>query len=99
MGRPATVICRCEEITETEITEAYAAGYRTVDELKRKLRCGMGPCQGRTCMPLILSQLARLSGRRLEEIAPAVSRPPLKPVPLGLFRTLGSDTSPEVDAG
>jgi len=98
MSEPETVLCRCEEITEAEIAEAYAAGYRTVDELKRKLRCGMGPCQGRTCMPLILTQLARLSGRPLAEIAPQITRPPLKPTPLGLFRALERAAKLEVEA-
>ncbi len=82
------VICRCEEVTEEDIVAAYRAGYRTVDEIKRKLRCGMGPCQGRTCSQLILSLLARLSGQSQAELAPAMTRPPLKPTPLGAFRAL-----------
>lgn len=87
-GRAETVICRCEEITEADILAAYEAGYRTVDEIKRKLRCGMGPCQGRTCSQLVLSLLARLSGKTQAELAPAFTRPPLKPTPLNAFRAL-----------
>lgn len=96
MSREQTVICRCEEITEAQISAAYAEGYRTVDELKRKLRCGMGPCQGRTCMPLILAHLARLSGKPLAELAPPITRPPLKPTPLEAFRLLEHDPETEV---
>jgi len=81
-------ICRCEEITEADVLAAYQAGYHTVDEIKRKLRLGMGPCGGRTCMPLLLSLLARLSGRPIADIAPPVVRPPLKPMPLGMFEPL-----------
>lgn len=90
------VICRCEEITEAEIAAAYAEGYRTVDELKRKLRCGMGPCQGRTCTQLILAQLARLSGKPIAEIAPPITRPPLKATPLEAFMALAADAETEV---
>jgi NAD(P)H-nitrite reductase large subunit len=82
------IICRCEEIDREAIVEAYEAGYRSVEEIKRKLRCGMGPCQGRTCTSLILGLLAELSGRAVAEIAPPVRRPPLKPVALGLFAAL-----------
>jgi bacterioferritin-associated ferredoxin len=85
------VICRCEEITEAEIVAAFEAGYRSPDELKRKLRCGMGPCQGRTCGPLILSLLSQLTGRPVEEIAPLTTRPPLRATPLGMFARLAVD--------
>lgn len=91
-----TVVCRCEEVTEAEIIAAYQEGYRTVDELKRKLRCGMGPCQGRTCMPLILGLLARLTGRPVAELAPPITRPPLKATPLEQFRALEHADPPEV---
>ena len=50
---PELILCRCEEITEREVREAIEAGCRTVDEIKRATRAGMGPCQGRTCARLI----------------------------------------------
>ena len=77
------VICRCEDITREEIQRLIARGYRTVEEIKRVSRCGMGPCQGRTCLPLIMQELARSQGRPLAEIAPARQRPPAAPVSLG----------------
>jgi NAD(P)H-nitrite reductase large subunit len=43
------LVCRCEEVTEREIIEAIEAGCRTMAEVKRMTRAGMGPCQGRTC--------------------------------------------------
>ncbi len=90
-----TVICRCEEITEDQIIAAYHEGYRTVDEIKRKLRCGMGPCQGRTCSQLVLSLLSRLSGKSQAELAPAITRPPLKPTELAAFRPLAKGSGDE----
>ena len=53
------IVCRCEDITKEEILEAIDGGYQTLEEIKRVLRCGMGPCQGRTCTPLIAGLLAR----------------------------------------
>ena len=89
------VICRCEELTQQDIVAAYEAGYRTPAELRRKLRCGMGPCQGRTCTQLVLALLARLSGSPIAEIAAQdVPRPPLKPTPLAAFAALAEETSP-----
>jgi NAD(P)H-nitrite reductase large subunit len=87
-GLDKVVICRCEEITEAQIISAFAAGYQTVEELKRHLRLGMGPCQGRTCMPMVLAIVARLSKVPIAQVAPAVTRPPLKPVPLAAYARL-----------
>lgn len=89
------IICRCEDIDEQAIIDAYNAGYRTVEEIKHKLRCGMGPCQGRTCTPLILALLSRLSSKPVAEIALSTQRPPLKPVPLAAFRGLGRRNADE----
>lgn len=87
-ARGPVVYCRCEEIDEEEIKRAWDAGYRTPEELKRLLRIGMGPCQGRTCTPLLLGLLARLAGRPVADIAPPIGRPPLKPTPLRMFTEL-----------
>ncbi len=48
-----TIICRCEEVTRSEIQEAIADGARTVDGVKRRTRAGMGLCQGRTCRRIV----------------------------------------------
>ena len=81
------IVCRCEEVTVSQVARAIAAGYDTLEELKRHLRVGMGPCQGRTCLPLVARILARQTGRPLEEIMEGISiRPPLVPVPFELWR-------------
>ncbi len=81
------VVCRCEEVTESEVRRAIAEGYDTLEELKRHLRVGMGPCQGRTCLPLVARILAQETGRPLGEIMDEISvRPPLVPMPLELWR-------------
>ncbi|MEO0077106.1 MAG: (2Fe-2S)-binding protein [candidate division WOR-3 bacterium] len=82
MNRP-TVICRCEEITDKEIIKAIKQGYTSLDELKRVLRCGMGHCQGRSCLLLIARILSQMTKQPIEKISLPTSRPPLKPIPIG----------------
>jgi bacterioferritin-associated ferredoxin len=78
-----TVVCRCEDVTLEEIRDLIREGYTTAEEIKRITRCGMGPCQGRTCRELLLAELARASGRKIDEVAPTKYRPPAKPIRLG----------------
>ena len=44
-----TVICRCEDITKSEILRAVDQGAKDINQIKSWTRLGMGPCQGRTC--------------------------------------------------
>ena len=81
----ANVICRCEEIEIDEIRKWIAAGYTEFDELKRMLRVGMGPCQGRGCRDIILRELAKATGRNVADIAPGTIRPPVKPIKISLL--------------
>lgn len=77
------IICRCEDITREQIRECIAEGYRTIDEIKRVTRAGMGPCQGRTCRLLIAQELSRAYGVPMEEIEMSTFRPPVKPITMG----------------
>lgn len=65
-----TIICRCETITEGEIVDAIRRplGARTVDAVKRRVRAGMGRCQGGFCGPKVIEILARELGVAPEEI-------------------------------
>ena len=82
------LICRCEDLTQEEIEQAIDEGYSTLDELKCKLRLGMGPCQGRSCISLARRILCQKTDKTTEEILLPTSRPPVVPVSLG---TLASD--------
>ncbi len=79
------LICRCEEISESEIIEAIRAGARSIADIRRRTRAGMGLCQGRTCRRLIASILARETGIAPDEILPETRRPPLRPVKLDVL--------------
>lgn len=76
------IICRCEDLTLADIKELITKGYRSLDELRRISRCGMGPCQGRTCRPLVQREL-QSAGIPVKDQIPGVFRPPSKPITLG----------------
>ncbi|MCL2540045.1 MAG: FAD-dependent oxidoreductase [Firmicutes bacterium] len=52
----ARIVCRCEQITEGEILDAFKSPVlpTTIDALKRRLRVTMGRCQGGFCTSYIL---------------------------------------------
>jgi hypothetical protein len=89
--RQATMTCRCEEILEAEIAAALTAGARTVDDVKRRTRAGMGVCQGIFCLPAIAALVAQATERPLEEIGPMTARPPVRVIPLEVLAGLAGD--------
>lgn len=62
------VVCRCEEITEGEIREAIRRGARSLDGVKRRVRAGMGRCQGGFCAPAVLELLHEELGIPVTEL-------------------------------
>ncbi len=81
----ATIICRCEDISLEEIRAIINRGVTDPEQIKRILRCGMGPCQGRTCSTLIAGEIARATGKPVGEIKPNTFRPLVSPVTLGVL--------------
>lgn len=55
------IICRCEKVTEGDIVNSIKRplGARTVDGVKKRVRAGMGRCQGGFCMPRVVDILSR----------------------------------------
>lgn len=64
------IVCRCEGISEGEITEALHTNPKpvSVDGIKKRVRAGMGRCQGGFCMPSVMELISRETGVRLEEV-------------------------------
>ena len=54
------VICRCETVTEGQIRDAIrrVPGAKSIDGVKRRIRAGMGRCQGGFCSPAVMEILA-----------------------------------------
>ncbi len=85
------IVCRCEEITMKEIREWIPKGYDTFDELKRLLRVGMGPCQGRGCRDIILREISKMTGVPVCDIPSGTIRPPVKPIKSSLTASKGGE--------
>ncbi len=64
------IICRCEQISRGEVKAALHRSVRcdTLDGVKRRVRPGMGRCQGGFCGPLVLQIIAEETGLPLEQI-------------------------------
>jgi len=77
---PDTIICRCEEVSRWEILAAIADGARSVDDVKRRTRAGMGLCQGQTCTRLVMQILAERLGKPVSSFAHPTARVPVRPI-------------------
>lgn len=85
------VVCRCEEKLMGEIREWIAKGYDTFEEIRRALRVGMGPCQGRGCQEIIMREIAKFNGCSIADMPTGTVRPPVKPIKLGLLAAGGDE--------
>ena len=77
------VVCRCNDLYEADIKALIAAGATSIDELKRMARLGMGLCQGRNCIPLVLGMLSRALDVPISQLVPGTFRPSVKSIALG----------------
>ena len=64
------IVCRCEEISEGEIIDAITRplGARSLDGVKRRVRAGMGRCQGGFCSPKVMELIEKYASIPFEEI-------------------------------
>jgi glycerol-3-phosphate dehydrogenase len=67
------IICRCEEVSKGEILDALNSPIPvySLDAIKRRVRPGMGRCQGGFCSPLVMKILAEHKGVGIEDIPKA----------------------------
>lgn len=77
------IVCRCEEITAGEIRQAIREGARDVTGVKRRVRAGMGLCQGRTCEKLVQQILCSELHVRPDQVGASSPRPPVRPILFG----------------
>jgi len=64
------IICRCEGISKGEIVDTIHSPIpaTTIDALKRRVRPGMGRCQGGFCSPLVTQIICEETGLSPEEV-------------------------------
>ena len=84
-GNPERMVCRCEQVRECDLAEAFSRGVPvcTVDGLKRRTRAGMGWCQGKFCRPRVALWLQEQLGTPVEPVEEAQRS--------GLHRVQGRD--------
>jgi len=76
------IICRCNDVTIEDIINAVETGIDDFEVLRKYLKIGFGPCQGRSCLLLAARIFAKLTGRRIEEVISEYRvRPPIVPIP------------------
>ncbi|HEX7559766.1 MAG TPA: (2Fe-2S)-binding protein, partial [Usitatibacter sp.] len=83
-----TIVCRCEEVTAREISEAAAQGCPGPNQLKAFLRCGMGPCQGRMCGLTVTELIAQARAITPQEAGYFRIRAPVKPITVAELASL-----------
>lgn len=79
------VACRCEDVSMAEVILAVQNGARTLNEVKRRTRAGMGPCQGIYCMPAVAAIVAEATGQSISQVEPMTFRPPVRMAPLEIL--------------
>jgi len=77
------IVCRCNDLDISEIKALIAKGYTTIPELKQMARIGMGPCQGRNCLPIVANELSKALGVSIAELTSGSFRPMVKSIELG----------------
>jgi NADPH-dependent 2,4-dienoyl-CoA reductase/sulfur reductase-like enzyme len=83
-----TVVCRCEEVSASQVLDAVAIGCTGPNQAKAFLRCGMGPCQGRQCALTVQALIARARDLPEDAVGHLRLRPPVKPVTLAEIASL-----------
>ena len=92
----ATIVCRCEEVSEADIRLAIRRfGARSVNEVKKLTRAGMGPCQSKICEDIVRRLVEEETG--LLSTDPLSVRPPLRPVEIRTLLENGCDRPEEVE--
>jgi len=67
------ILCRCEQVSKGEILAAMRRPLPcdSIDGIKRRVRAGMGRCQGGFCCPLITQLIADELGVPLDQVRKA----------------------------
>lgn len=82
------IVCRCEEVTSSEIHLAIREGASTIDGIKRATRAGMGLCQGRICGCLVERIISDDLHQPLQKLQCASVRPPIRVLDIDTLSTL-----------
>lgn len=80
-----TLVCRCEDRTMADLRTGFDAGAKDPNALKSLTRCGMGPCQGRQCGPIVSQLLSNWRNDPIEKVGYYRLRSPQRLLSLAEF--------------
>ena len=80
-----SLVCLCEDVTETDLCDGVTEGFGEIELLKRYSTVTMGPCQGKMCAMTSIGICARETGKSIAETGTTTARPPIQPVSLGVL--------------
>ena len=80
-----------EDLTVSHVRDAVAAGFDSVELLKRYSTAGMGPSQGRITNPVLYRLLAQATGQSVEAVGSVTVRPPIGQEKIGHLAGRGFD--------
>ncbi|TDV72834.1 NAD(P)/FAD-dependent oxidoreductase [Pseudomonas sp. LP_7_YM] len=80
----AMTICRCEEVSASDIRQSVAEGHWELNRVKAMCRVGMGRCQGRMCGLAAAEIVAQASGLDIASIGRLRGQAPIKPITFGV---------------
>ncbi|MGH7112536.1 MAG: (2Fe-2S)-binding protein, partial [Stellaceae bacterium] len=92
------IACRCEEVTVGNIRRAARLGAPGPNQAKAFTRCGMGPCQGRICGPIVAAVMADALAKPIAEIGTFRPRAPWKPLTVAALAGLDLDSPGELQS-
>lgn len=75
-----TVLCRCEMVRASAVTDAIETHGTDPNAIKRALRIGMGPCQGRLCSHSLADFAASITNCTSDQVGLPRARNPVLPV-------------------
>jgi thioredoxin reductase len=90
-----TVVCRCENVTAEQVIAMIRQGAAGPNQVKAVARCGMGPCQGRSCGLTVTELVARERRISPGEAGYFRLRWPVKPIALADLAALPSSAEAE----
>jgi len=82
LATPDTIVCRCEDVTMSELAQVMDGTDTALEPVKATTRVTMGRCQGRNCLATVTALVARARGVPTGDLARPRARPPARPVPL-----------------
>ena len=85
MSKEDIIICRCNDVTLEEIEDLIDMGVTNIEMIRRLAKTGIGPCQGRSCLPMLVDILVRKTGKTPEQFGFPATRAPIMPVQIGVL--------------